>query len=289
MSSSNIDIIRYQKGRSEHLQDTVVREDWLDLYVNDILLLQAPVSGQEIEELIYGYLFVEGYLKVGERLSLQHEHETWRTTVGREVKNVTMKELVDCAASKIEFGEEIEPLPPGPIVPVDTLLDLVADFQRLPSLYHSTGGVHMAAFAGEGFPTEGEKDRAGVGVERAEKAKGRRILYSADDISRRNAVDKVIGKVFLGDASSPDGNLKGNKGFKNGSKFREGLLLVSGRISSDIAVRMLRTGIPIIVSKSAPTAKAVELAQAYGITLCGFARGRRVNIYTRPERLARGG
>ncbi|MDZ7794601.1 MAG: formate dehydrogenase accessory sulfurtransferase FdhD [Spirochaetia bacterium] len=265
MSTSNINIIRYQKGRSEHVQDTVVREDWLYLYVNDILLLQAPVSGQEVEELIYGYLFVEGYLKVGERLSLQHEHETWRTTLGREVKNLTMKELVDCAASKIEFGEEIEPLPPGPVVAVDTILDLLADFQRLPSLYHSTGGVHMAAFAG---------------------AKNRRILYSADDISRRNAVDKVIGKVFLGEGGD---RLGGGKSLRGESSFKEGLLLVSGRISSDIVVRMLRTGIPILVSKSAPTAKAVELAEAYGVTLCGFARGRRVNIYTRPERVARSG
>ena len=116
MSTSKIDIIRYQKGRSEHLQDTVVREDWLDLYVNDMLLLQTPVSGQEVEELIYGYLFVEGYLKIGEQLNLEHTHEAWRTTVGREVKNITMKELVDCAASKIEFGEEIEPLPQGPVI-----------------------------------------------------------------------------------------------------------------------------------------------------------------------------
>jgi len=243
-----------------------VREDWLDLYVNDMLLLQTPVSGQEVEELIYGYLFVEGYLKVGERLSLQHEHEAWRTSVDREVKNVTMKELVDCAASKIEFGEEIEPLPPGPVVAVDTLLDLVADFQRLPSLYHSTGGVHMAAFAG---------------------ADGRRISDSADDISRRNAVDKVIGKVFLGEGDN-NTYAEGNR-FKGNGSFTEGLLLVSGRISSDIVVRMLRTGIPFIVSKSAPTAKAVELAEAYGVTLCGFARGRRVNIYTHPQRLARGG
>lgn len=270
MSTTKIDIIRYQKGHSEHVQDTVVREDWLDLYVNDILLLQAPVSGQEVEELIYGYLFIEGYLKKGERLSLHQEHETWRTTVGGEVKNVTMKELVDCAASKIEFGEEIDPLPAGPVVPVDTLLDLVADFQQLPSLYHSTGGVHMAAFAE-------------VGTE------GRRILYSADDISRRNAVDKVIGKVFLREdcnSDPADKNLKSDS-VKNSKSFREGLLLVSGRISSDIVVRMLRTGTPIIVSKSAPTAKAVELAEAYGITLCGFARGRRVNIYTHPERVDR--
>ncbi len=84
-------------------------------------------------------------------------------------------------------------------------------------------------------------------------------------------MDKVIGKVFLDSRSGGD--------------FSGGLLLISGRISSDIVVRMQRTGVPLIVSKSAPTEKAVRIAGAYGITLCGFARGRRVNIYTHPERV----
>jgi FdhD protein len=126
----------------------------------------------------------------------------------------------------------------------DTILDLMRDFQKLPSVYHETGGVHMAAFATD------------------------KILFWADDVSRRNSVDKVIGKVFLSDL-----NLK------------DGIFVSSGRISSDIVIRMIKTGVKLIASVSAPMDKAIRLADYYGITLCGFARGGRMNIYTHSERV----
>jgi FdhD protein len=303
MNTEQVDIIRYTGGKTEALRDTVVREDWLDLYVNGVLLLQAPVSTGEVEALIHGFLYAEGYLPPGERLTLSRRDTAWYTQVQREVKAVTMKELVDCAASKIEFGEEIEALPPGSPFSAQALLALAKAFQQLPSLYHSTGGVHMAAFAARrshDHAAEAQPQPADQGPAQRrsappgtapdapppEAASGARILYSADDISRRNAVDKVIGKVVL--AHSPEGGGGGtDKGHGEALRRRlsEGLLLVSGRLSSDITVRALRTGIPLILSKSAPTEMAIRIAAAYGLTLCGFARGRRMNIYSHSERL----
>ncbi|MFW6343509.1 MAG: formate dehydrogenase accessory sulfurtransferase FdhD [Sediminispirochaetaceae bacterium] len=247
MSTFGVEIIRYKDGKAEHLQDLVIKEEWLDLYVNGELLLQTPLSGGEAEELIHGFLFIEGYIGFGERLEIEKEYSSFSTEVRGEVKPRTMKELVDCASSKIEFGDPIEPLVSDRRYSAGNILRLAAEFQRLPSLYHRTGGVHMAAFARE------------------------EILHSSDDISRRNAVDKVIGKVFL---SAPPGGA-----------FAEGLLLSSGRISSDIVVRMIHAGVPLIISKSAPTDKAVRLADYYGVTLCGFARGARFNVYTHSYRI----
>ena len=241
-------IVRYTRGEVERLSDTLICEEWLDLYVNETLLLQTPVSGQEIEELIHGFLFMEGYIAQGTGVEIRSGRGGARyTRVEGEVHARTMRELVDCAASKIDFGEDIQPLPQGRKRRIEEVLQLASDFQKLPSLYHETGGVHMAAFARDD------------------------ILFSSDDISRRNAVDKTIGKAFLAE-----------------EVFSEGLLLTSGRISSDIVLRMIRVQIPLIVSKSAPTDKAVELAEAYGVTLCGFARGKRVNVYTHPGRLGLG-
>jgi FdhD protein len=249
-STSEIEIIRYKEGRAARMQDTLIREQWLDLYLNGTLLLQTPVSSGKIEELIHGYLYVQGCLQPGQRLQLSRRGEAWRAELPEPVDKAGMKDLVDRAAARIESNEGITPLPEGPRIHADTLLALAAEFQRLPSLYHQTGGVHMAAIAAAGGP---------------------RILFFADDISRRNAVDKVIGTLAL-----------------QGGGFERGILLISGRISADLAVRMLRTGIPLVVSKSAPTDKAVRIAEAYGITLCGFARGKRVNIYTHPERVEMG-
>jgi FdhD protein len=241
------EIIRYTRGEVEHLSDTIICEEWLDLYVNDTLVLQTPVSGREIEELIHGFLFMEGHISRGTHLDIRESHGAYYTRIEGEVHARTVRELVDCAASRIEFGDEILPLPRGHERSVEAVLRLARDFQKLPSLYHETGGVHMAAFARD------------------------YILHSADDISRRNAVDKTVGKAFLA-----------------GEQFSDGLLLTSGRVSSDIVLRMIRVQIPLVVSKSAPTDKAVELADAYGVTLCGFARGSRVNVYTHAGRLGLG-
>ena len=245
MKSANHDILRYKDGEVERLSDTVVREDWLDLYVNGQPVLETPVTAGDVEAFVHGFLYMQGYIKPGERLELRNEFEKYYVTVDREIKTVTVRDMVDCASSKIDFGEEIDAVDTSRVLPVGELLRLAAGFQRLPSLYHETGGVHMAAFARE------------------------EIVHAADDISRRNAVDKVIGKAFLA-----------------GTPPADGILLTSGRISSDIVVRMTRVGIPFIVSKSAPTDKAIRLAAAYGITLCGFARGRRVNIYTHDDRVS---
>ncbi len=237
-------IIRYRGGESKEEMDTLICEQWLDLYVNDVLLVEVPVSWQEIEELVHGFLLMEGYIRSGERVELEERNKGIYCTVASEVRPRRIKELVDCASSKIELEEDIVPVEGGEGRSIGELLQLARDFQSLPSLYHKTGSVHMAAYA--------EKE----------------ILYSADDISRRNAVDKAVGKAHLA-----------------GRRFSEAVLLTSGRISSDVVLRMIRVGIPILVSKSAPMDKAVDLAEAYGITVCGFARGKRVNIYSHAERI----
>ncbi len=238
-------ITRFNRGRVKHLDDSVIAEQWLDLYLNGKHAMGTPVIDREIEELIYGYLFMEGYVSAGERISIKKKPSGYFVDLGEEIDAQSVKELVDCAYSKIIFKEEIEPLPVDGAFPAEFLLDTIRDFQKLPSVFHDTGGVHMAALAGN----EG-------------------IVFWADDISRRNALDKVLGKMFLSD-----------------KEYRGGFVLTSGRVSSDVVVRLIRAKIPMVVSISAPTVKAVELASSYGITLCGFARGRRMNVYTHQERI----
>jgi len=238
------EIIRYKDGETVSLRDKVVKESWLDLYVNRRVLLQIPVTDQDLEALIYGYLYMEGYLKKGERLKIEQNDRGYHTEIDGEVKPMSPKDLVDCAMSKIELGEIIEQLPPGPPRSISEILRISSEFQRLPSLFHETGGVHMAALARD------------------------EILFSADDISRRNAVDKVLGKAFLSDQDLEDT-----------------ILLSSGRISSDIVMRAIRVGIRYVVSKSAPTDKAIDLAESHGLCICGFTRGRRSNVYCHRERI----
>ncbi len=242
-------ITRYKRGVVEHLDDPVIAEYWLELYLNGKHAMGTPVIDREIEELIYGYLFMEGYLSFGERISIKKKPSGYFVELGKKIDVQSVKELVDCAYSKIIFKEAIESLPVDGACTADFVLDTIRDFQKLPSVFHDTGGVHMAALAGD----EG-------------------IIFWADDISRRNALDKVLGKMFLAD-----------------KEYRSVFVLTSGRVSSDVVLRLIRAKIPMVVSISAPTVKAVELASSYGITLCGFARGRRMNVYTHQERIIFGG
>jgi len=241
----NVPISRYYRGKVEFPEDPVICEQWLELYLNSEHLMGTPVIEREIEELVYGYIFMEGYIEPGERITLTKKTSGYYAEIPRVLEIQSVKELVDCAYSKIVFKEQIDSLTVKKRYRADFILDLMKEFQKLPSIYHETGGVHMSAVADENG-----------------------IIFWADDISRRNAFDKVLGKLFLADRSCPDG-----------------IVLSSGRVSSDIIVRLIRSKIPIIASVSAPTVKALELAASYGITVCGFVRGRRMNVYTHPERI----
>jgi FdhD protein len=114
-------------------------------------------------------------------------------------------------------------------------------------VFRATGGTHVAALLGK----NGEK------------------LFRTEDIGRHNAVDKAVGWALL--HAIPPG---------------ETALVVSGRLPVDMVMKALGAGIPVLGSVSAATADGVEAAEKGGLTLAGFIRGERMNVYTHPERIA---
>jgi formate dehydrogenase accessory protein FdhD len=89
-----------------------------------------------------------------------------------------------------------------------------------------------------------------------------------EDISRHVAIDKVIGLAA-----------------KKGLELSNSYILTSGRLPGDIVIKVARVNVPIIASRTAPLSSGVECAEETGLTLVGFVRGRRMNIYTHPERI----
>jgi FdhD protein len=116
---------------------------------------------------------------------------------------------------------------------------LAKEFQHRSQVYRATGGVHSAALC---------------------DPKG--ILIFSEDIGRHNAIDKIFGECLLKDIPTDDR-----------------IVITSGRVSSEVLLKTTKRNIPIVISKSAPTDLAVDLAVDLGITLIGFVRGRRMNVY----------
>jgi FdhD protein len=125
------------------------------------------------------------------------------------------------------------------------IFNLMREFQQNSSVYRATGGVHGAALSD-----------------------GKTILAFHEDIGRHNAVDKVFGDCILNDIPT------------SGK-----LVISSGRISSEILVKVARGNIPVLISKSAPTTLGLSLATELGITIVGFVRGQRMNVYTNTWRV----
>jgi FdhD protein len=145
-----------------------------------------------------------------------------------------------------EVAVHSAPLPDGPRV-ARALVASLPDRLRQPT-FERTGGLHATAL----FDSEGEP------------------LIAREDVGRHNAMDKVIGCALM-DGMVPLG---------------ERILCVSGRLSFELVQKSAVAGAPILVGVGAPTSLAVELAGDRGMTLCGFARGGRMNVYTGGQRLS---
>ena len=131
------------------------------------------------------------------------------------------------------------------IINSEKITELMMAFEKKSTKFKKTGGVHSAALTD-----------------------GINIFVFNEDIGRHNAIDKVIGEAL----------------YKN-MNMEEFIVLTSGRISSDMMFKIQKIGSAVIISRSAPTSMAVRLADEWNVTLVGFARGYRMNVYTAKNRI----
>ncbi|MFZ5850761.1 MAG: formate dehydrogenase accessory sulfurtransferase FdhD [Actinomycetota bacterium] len=139
------------------------------------------------------------------------------------------------------------PLPVGPPLDPGVLYDLPDRLRPAQRLFAATGGLHAAGlFAGTGD-----------------------LLAVREDVGRHNAVDKLVGQALLAGQLPLAGRI----------------LVVSGRAGYEIVQKAVVAGIPVVAAVSAPSSLAVALAEEFGLTLVGFLRGRRCNVYADPGRV----
>jgi FdhD protein len=242
-------IIKKQGLTFEETEDSIAVEKKLAVSLNGDHIISLFCTPTMIEELVTGLLITEGILK--DKISRDDMRFSFGDHIVADVavhsiEKIKLKKL-RCLGGLTFAGEG----PFGKIkdnfsIAAGTVKKLFGTFRRKSELFDATGCFHSAAISD--FED---------------------ILAFAEDIGRHNAVDKVIGYCIL-----------------NNISFSKKLMLVSCRVSSEIISKCARWQIPILASRSAPTDQAIEIAEASGITLIGFVRGDRLNIYTHMKRIA---
>jgi FdhD protein len=233
--------------------DVVVVERALTILVNGSPLVRLQCLPGRETDLGVGFLVTEGLLDCAERLRcVRLEPADSRVLVDADIEPAAVDEFLAGASRGVgcgggAFGAS-EPdafdcrrkLDMSFGVDASTVLSLMREFRNGSRLFEQTGGVHAAALAAEGH-----------------------LVDFAEDVGRHNAVDKVVGRAF-----------------REGWPLGRLTLLTSGRLSLEMALKAVRAGLPLVVSRSAPTAPAVEVARRFQLGLVGFARGNRMNVYS---------
>jgi len=242
-------IIKYRNSSHKKVSDTVAVEKKLRIFLNGRETISLYCTPALIKELVIGLLVTEGILNdtiSPDKISIQSRMDiSARIDISEDL--ITENSSISRHLGGFTFSvkKEFSKVEDTASLPAQGLGMIFHAFHQKSELFRLTGCFHSAALSD-----------------------GKKILAFAEDIGRHNAVDKVIGYAILHNIA-----------------FTGKFLLVSCRISSEIASKCARWKIPVIASIAAPTDIAIDIAESSGITLIGFVRGEGMNIYSNPQRI----
>jgi len=274
-----IGITRYKDGIINVEDDILAVEEPLEIRISygpladrntKSIAVTMRTPGHDIE-LSLGFLFTEGILQSREQIIHAAHAARAKTTTSREnIVQILLKENVEPDLQKLQRNfyttsscgvcgkESIDAIKVEcPVYPSKTITASAATILSLPiqlreeqNLFESTGGIHAAAL----FDLKG------------------RMLLLHEDVGRHNALDKLIGAALFSD-------------HEKRMDLTESILLLSGRASFELLQKAAMAGIPVVCAVGAPSSLAVQIAQEFCITLIGFLKTDRFNIYCGKERI----
>ncbi|MBF0738093.1 formate dehydrogenase accessory sulfurtransferase FdhD [Staphylococcus arlettae] len=254
---NNQPIVRYENGELVESHDHYVTEFPLTIMVNGQEFATVICSPNNLTELVVGFLASEGViLKRDELKSIQIDdskgfaHIELTKDLGERVEYSTKRMIASCCGKSREFyfknDAAIAKTSMSNItISPHQVLEMMKGLQNASTVFKQTGGLHNAAISD-----------------------GDNFFEHRQDIGRHNALDKLYGYCIY-----------------NHISIRDKVLIFSGRISSEILIKAAKIGVGVILSKSAPTTLAVQLAKDLNITAVGFIRDGNFNIYSHPERI----
>jgi len=230
----------------QRIETSVTVERPLTLFLNGQEIVTMMTIGDYPEYLAVGYLLNQNMLHDDDHITAIDYDADIECVVVRTAMKTTFEEKVKkktltsgCAQGTV-FGDVMEKfedisLPEGHIIRTSWLASLVKEINTTPSLYLEAGAIHGCVLAREDRP----------------------LLYM-EDVGRHNAVDKIAGYMYRHEMTGSDK-----------------IFYTTGRLTSEMVIKTVQMGVPILVSRSGFTAWGVELARQVGLTLIGRARGRR--------------
>ncbi|TCN22700.1 formate dehydrogenase accessory sulfurtransferase FdhD [Mesobacillus foraminis] len=253
------EILRFRNGHTERTEDSIVIEYPVTVKINGQEFVTMVCTPEHIDEMVIGYLASEGIIKkyqdiedlwVQEKSGFVHIKTEKANVLSRNFQN--KRYLTSCCGmSRQGFVFVNDALTAKKMnkkrvkISIDDCFRLMNEMQISAETFHQTGGVHNAALC----------DADG-------------IVLSRMDIGRHNALDKIYGHCL-----------------KNNISIGDKILVFSGRLSSEILLKVAKIGCEMVLTKSAPTELALKLAEELQITTVGFIRNQSLNVYTCPERI----
>jgi FdhD protein len=271
-SATTASVLAYGGGALEPREDLLATEEPLEMRVSaeqnghrvrHSVAVTMRTPGHDLE-LAAGFFLSEGIVSGrGEIWRIAHCEDTAERNVvdvdlrpgltfdaSRFSRNVyTSSSCGICGKTSIDLVRTAcRAIPPDHFrIRADVVVGLADTLRRSQALFSATGGLHAAGL----FDAQGQ------------------LLRQHEDVGRHNAVDKLVGALLLADLLP----------------WSDGLVLVSGRASFELVQKTLAAGIPALAAVGAPSSLAVDLAREFGLTLIGFLRDRRFNVYSGAERI----
>ncbi|WP_156291063.1 formate dehydrogenase accessory sulfurtransferase FdhD [Oceanobacillus salinisoli] len=251
------EIIRFNGDSKSVLQEDVAIEQPFTIVLNGEEFATIVCTPTDLQDLIIGFLAAEGVIRFNDEIKsisidekLGFSYIQLNKTLEVSQLDHSKRFIGSCCGKSRQFYFKSDVRTAKTItsqltISVNQCFTLMKELQAKSEQFMKTGGVHNAALA-----TQDE------------------IITIRSDIGRHNALDKLYGHVI-----------------QNRIRLGDKLVVFSGRISSEVLLKISKMGVGILLSKSAPTNLALQLADDLGITAIGFARGNRLNIYTHPHRV----
>jgi FdhD protein len=243
--------------RLRDIDKDVIGEISLKIYINGTEYASLLCLNQLTEELALGFLYSEGVIDAIEEVArISYNERLFAVMInlieGKHVEKCESLRSVTSGCGKCFTyinplkHEKFLPVANADLHAIGDILNVMKEFERQSEVYRTVGGVHSVLFHHREFSVFNE------------------------DIGRHNCFDKIGGVL-----------LKNQKM----ALVQTGMLFVSGRVSSEIITKVIRLGVPVLVSRSTPTAAAVALAREYNVTLLGYVRKNAGFVYSGENRL----